>query len=57
MMSDFALCPVCKEYDFLEKHRCAPIFFFKHPDWGDEFQKVYAYTFEEAAEKFAKKFN
>jgi len=56
-MSDFALCPNCREYDWLEKHRCAPVFYFKHPNWGDEFQKIHAYTFEEAAENFAKKYN
>lgn len=56
-MSDFALCPTCRKYDFLEKHRCEPIFYFKHKNWGDEFQKIHASTFEDAATEFAKKYN
>ena len=56
-MSDFALCPTCRKYDFLEKHRCEPIFYFKHESWGDEFQPIHASDFEDAAVEFARKYN
>jgi hypothetical protein len=49
-------CSICKEYDF-GNHRCKPIFYFKHPDWGDEFQEIRASSFEDAAAGFAKMYN
>ena len=59
-MTDFAhfvQCSTCKKYDFLERHHCKSIFFFKHEYWGDEFQKIYASTFKDAAKEFARKYN
>ena len=56
-MSDFEKCKICGEYDFLSKHKCPPIYYFKHESWGDEFQEVRAWTFDGAAEKFARMFN
>jgi len=45
---DYKKCDICKEWDFLP-HACKSIFFFKHENWGDDF--------EEAAENFAKLYN
>lgn len=53
----FDKCNLCNEYVWLDKHKCAPIYYFKHPNWGDEFQEIRAHSFEDAAEKFAKTYN
>lgn len=51
-------CKTCGKPDWGDgKHKCPPIFYFKHPDWGDEFQKIRAWDFEEAARKFAARYN
>lgn len=56
-MSEFKECPICKKYAFMERHHCAPIYFFKHDDWGTEFVAIRAFSFHDAAEEFAKKYN
>ena len=56
-MSDFDRCKICGEYDFLDKHKCPPIYYYKHDDWGDEFQKIRAWSFSGAAIAFAKLYN
>jgi len=53
----FYKCPICNQYDFPDTHKCPPIYYFKHPHWGDEFQKIHASSFENAAEEFAKIYN
>jgi hypothetical protein len=50
-------CSVCKEYGFTDTHKCAPIFYFKHEDWGDDWQEIRGYSFDDAAENFAKRYN
>ena len=40
-------CDICKEWDFLP-HTCKPIFFFKHENWGEDFEEIRANSFEEA---------
>ena len=32
-------------------------FYFKHEDWGEEFQPIEAFDMEDAAEKFAERYN
>lgn len=49
-------CKICKEYHWTNE-KCNPIFYFKHEDWGDEFQEIRAFNYEDAAEKFAKEYN
>lgn len=51
-------CSICGELKFdWEEHRCPPNYYFKHEDWGDKFQAIRAWSFDDAAEKFAKKYN
>jgi hypothetical protein len=50
------ICPICKEYVF-GNHKCKSIFYFKHFDWGEEFQEIRADSFRDAAEEFAKLYN
>jgi hypothetical protein len=51
-------CPTCKEFVFDGiVHRCEPIYYFKHENWGEEFQEIRAIDFDDAAEKFAKLYN
>ena len=56
-MSDFGKCKTCGKYDFLDKHKCPPIFYFKHENWGDELQEIRAWDFEDAAKEFAMLYN
>lgn len=53
----FEKCSICGEYDFLDKHKCPPIFYFKHEDWGEGFQIIRAWSYSDAANKFAKLYN
>lgn len=53
---DSNYCKICGEL-LLKEHICTPIFYFKHEDWGNEFQEIRAYHFCDAAEKFAIKYN
>lgn len=55
----YKVCEMCKEgyYDWEQPHKCKPIFFFKHKDWGEDFEEIRANSFEEAAENFAKLYN
>lgn len=52
----FEKCNICREYAFLP-HKCPPIYFFKHPSWGDKFEEIRAWDFKDAARKFAKLYN
>lgn len=53
---EYNRCPICNEYAMLNSHTCPAKYYFKHPDWGEEFQEIRAYSFEGAAEKFAEKY-
>ena len=49
----YKLCPICKEYDFLDRHECSPIFEINVPDHhGDEWEKVRATSPRQAIEKW-----
>jgi hypothetical protein len=51
-------CELCKEgYFDWQTHKCKPVFFFKHENWGEDFQKIRANSFRDAAEEFAKLYN
>ncbi len=52
----FKQCETCKEYHFTDR-KCKPIFYFKHDDWGEEWQEIRAVGFEDAADNFAKYYN
>lgn len=56
-MSNFGICKLCGEYASLDRHECPPIYYFKHEDWGDEFQAIRARSFEGAAREFARRLN
>jgi len=56
IVRNFDNCPKCKEYVYLSRHSCE-LFYFKHEDWGDEFQEIYAFDMDDAAEKFAILYN
>lgn len=49
-------CPVCFQYDFLDKHKCPPMLYFKHDHWGEEFMPIRAWTFAGAAEQVAEQY-
>jgi hypothetical protein len=49
-------CASCKEWHWKDKP-CPPIYYFKHEDWGDAFEEIRAYDYEDAAERFAKQYN
>ena len=49
-------CPICKELDFLDRHKCKPIYFFTHEYWGER-QEIRATSFEDAALAFARLYN
>ena len=40
-----------------EPHKCPPLFYFRHENWGEELQEIRATDFEDAAERFAKMYN
>jgi hypothetical protein len=56
-MSNFNICSICKEYDWEHTHTCPDIYYFKHEDWGDEFNEIRARSFRDAAYRFAQKYN
>lgn len=56
MENDFKKCSVCNEYHWTNGE-CKPLFYFKHEDWGDDFQEIRASDFEDAAMAFAIKYN
>ena len=49
-------CPKCGFHHW-DHVRCLDTFEFQHENWGDEFQVIGAYNFEDAAERFAKKYD
>ncbi len=52
----FERCKICKECHWTDKS-CNPIFFFKHENWGNEFEEIRASNFADAAKKFAILYN
>jgi len=55
-MSTFEKCPVCKEYDFLDDHKCLPIYevdMYEEDDW----MEVHAYDHKGAVEKACQKYD
>jgi hypothetical protein len=49
-----AMCKICKEYTYSDGHRCGPSFLVWPSDQNeDDPMTVYAYGFEQAAEKWA----
>lgn len=60
--SNFKRCPRCREYAFLDSHRCAPAWECRFAKggcvWADgteEWENVHAYDAETAAEKFCER--
>lgn len=49
-------CIICGEWDFAF-HECKALYFFKHEDWGDEWQEIRATSSYDAAIEFAEKYN
>lgn len=65
----YAKCPICNKYDFLDSHRCHPVWYGLHQDeYGssdyippadiflDEGMRVYARDAEQAAIAFASRY-
>ncbi len=51
-------CKICGELKFDWKdHNCPLIFYFKHEDWGEEFQEIRAWSFSDASARFAEMYN
>ena len=51
-------CSICGEFTYSwRKHKCKPIYQFKHEDSGDEWNDIRAIDHEDAALEFAKKYN
>ena len=51
------ICEICHEYYFeyegSKPHKCLPVMYFKHEDWGDRWIEIRALDYEHAAMKFA----
>jgi hypothetical protein len=58
-MSDFQRCRVCGKYDWLAKHKCAPVWEARlhETKWEEGWSTVYAIDAEEAAEKFCEQYD
>jgi len=56
MHRDFIKCAKCDKYHW-KGAECQKVFYFKYDDWGDEFEEIRAYSFEDAAEEFAKMYH
>ena len=54
---DFKKCNICGKYDWDKKHKCPPIMYFKHENWGEDWEEIRAYDHKNAAEEFAKMYN
>jgi hypothetical protein len=56
-LGEFQRCTTCGEHDFVNKHRCKPIFYVLYPDYhGDDWEdaaKIHALDHERAAETWA----
>ena len=51
-------CGICGEYDFVNRHKCKPIFYVNHPDYnGDDWDKIRGSYEEDAAEEYGRKYN
>lgn len=53
-MSDFQRCSICGKYDWLAKHKCAPVWEARihEAKWEEDWTEVHASDAEEAAETF-----
>jgi len=64
-MSDFGRCKKCKEYGFMDRHKCLPIMHYRYKgideEWLDDdwnsWEEIRAKTHYQAAMKFAEKYN
>lgn len=56
-MSDFKKCPTCHKYDFLSRHKCAPVWEARIFGDGDEWYDVHGWDVEDAAAKFAERYD
>jgi len=52
-------CTICKKYYFnCEKHKCPPCWKVFHEEFlGDDFLKIYEYTYDDAAIEYAKNYD
>lgn len=57
-MSDFAQCPICKEYAFMKQHKCKKLWLVEYLDdmpsgsmENPDYMHIHAKTDEEAAKK------
>jgi len=55
--SDYKKCDICGEWDWSNTHKCPPIMYFKHENWGEDWEEIRAHDHEDAAEKFAEMYN
>lgn len=57
-MSGFRKCADCGEYDWMDKHKCPPLWRVQIPEYEDgEWTRIYARTAALAAEKHAELFD
>jgi len=56
-LGNFVRCGICGRFDWEGKHKCPPVFYFKHESYGDEWKEIRGTDIEQAAEEFAKKYN
>ena len=57
MMRDYKKCEVFEEFDWTDTHKCPPKMYFKHEDWGDEWQEIHARHMDDAAIRVGKMYN
>ena len=55
--SDYDKCETCGEWGFMNKHTCPPVMYYKHEDYGDEWQEMRGRSYRDVALKFAEKYN
>ena len=54
---EYKRCTICSRYDFENTHRCAPIWECQMEGDGDDWSTVHATDSEEAAERFAERYD
>ena len=42
-VGDYKQCKICGEFDWENEHKCLPIMYFKHRDWGDIWEEIRAH--------------
>jgi len=51
-------CEICGRYDFVEKHKCYPLFYVNFPDCnGDDWDEIRGFDASDAAEEYGKEYN